>query len=216
MNRGYLVSFEGQDASGKSELLHRVNDNLGRKGYEVAAVEEFSASPMGDYLRELLTSDKFLRFGNNVPIAFSGTMYVIADLYYQDEQEIRPKLKDRKIVLKERHVDTLFACQIPKIKDDYPQLDYESLYHWIKSAISNLYVPDLTFLLTVSEEVLISRIRGRGESISDEDLRIFAERDRIYKQLAEKHKDRIVIFDNNRAVEEASEEITDRIISLTK
>lgn len=63
---------------------------------------------------------------------------------------------------------------------------------------------------------MIDRIRGRGESVSDEDLRVFVERERIYKRLAEKQKDRIIIFDNNRAVDEATEEITERIISLTK
>ena len=216
MKRGYLISFEGQDASGKSELLYRVDDTLRRKGHKTAVVEEFSISPMGDYLRELLTSDKFLIFGKKLPTAFSGTMYVITDLYYQDEQEIKPRLNEGKVVLKERHIDTLFACQIPKVKDDYPQLDYESLYRWIENTTSNLYIPDLTFLLTVPEDVLISRIRGRGESISDEDLRIFAERERIYKQLADRHKDRIVVFDNNRDIEEAAEEIADKIISLTK
>ena len=216
MNRGYLVSFEGQDASGKSELLHRTNDSLRRKGYETAVVEEFSTSPMGDYLRELLTTNKFLRHQKNVPTAFSGTMQVVADLYYQDEYEIKPRLDERKIVLKDRHIDTLFACEIPKVKEDYPQLDEETVYHWIESTTSNLYIPNLTFLLTVPEDVLIDRIRGRGESVSDEDLRIFAKRDRIYKKLAERHKDMIVVFDNNRAVEEATEEIADRIIFLTK
>jgi len=75
MDKGYLVSFEGQDqdASGKSELIHRVESILRRKGYETVVVEEFSISPMGDYLRELLTSDKFLRFGKKVSTAFSGT-----------------------------------------------------------------------------------------------------------------------------------------------
>ena len=182
MDKGYLVSFEGQDASGKSELLYRVDDTLRRKGYETAVVEEFSISPMGDYLRELLTSDKFLKFGKRIPTAFSGTMYVIADLYYQDGHEIKPKLNEGKIVFKERHIDTLFACEIPKIKDDYPQLDEELLYQWIESTISYLYVPDLTFLLTVPEGVIINRIRGRGESVSEEDLRIFGERERIRKK----------------------------------
>jgi len=216
MNRGYLVSFEGQDASGKSELLHRTNDNLIRKGYETAVVEEFSTSPMGDYLRELLIGDKFLRLKKDAPTAFSGTMYVIADLYYQDEHEIKPNLNKGRIVLKERHIDTLFACEIPKIRDDYPQFDEESLYRWIESTASKLYMPDLTFLLTVPEDVLMGRIRSRGESISDDDLRIFAERKRIYRQLANRYKDRIVVFDNNRTVEEATDEITDRILFLTK
>jgi len=53
-------------------------------------------------------------------------MYVIADLYYQDEHEIKSKLNEGKIVLKERHVDSLFACEIPKIRDEYPHISIES------------------------------------------------------------------------------------------
>ena len=100
MKRGYLVSFEGHDASGKTELLHRVNYDLRKRGYETSIVEEFSNSILGNYLRELLTKDKFLRLQNNIPTAFSGAMYVIADLYYQDEHEIKPRLNEGKLYLK--------------------------------------------------------------------------------------------------------------------
>jgi dTMP kinase len=214
MNRGYLISFEGQDGSGKTELLHRVNHALRKKGYETSIVEEFSDSPLGNYLKELLRKDKFLRLQKNIPTAFSGAMCVIADLYYQDEHEIKPKLNEGKIVLKERHIDTLFACEIPKIKDDYPDLDTESLYNWIESVSTQLYIPDLTFLLMVSEDILIERIRNRGESVSEEDLRVFAEREKIYRQLAEKYKDRIVVFDNKKEIEKAVEEFTEFILSF--
>lgn len=216
MNRGYLVSFEGQDASGKTELLHRMDYALRKKGYETSVVEEFSNSFLGNYLRDLLTRDKFLRLWNNMPTAFSGAMYVIADLYYQDEYEIKPKLNEGKIVLKERHIDSLFACEIPKIKDEYPHFDTELLYNWIESVSTHLYKPDLTFLLIVPENILIKRIRSRGESVSDEDLRVFAEREKIYRRLAEKYKDRIVVFNNNKEIEKAVEEITEQILSFIK
>ncbi len=216
MNRGYLVSFEGQDATGKTELLYRVNYALRKRGYETSVVEEFSNSPIGNYLRELLTRDKFLRMQNDIPTAFSGAMYVIADLYYQDEHEIKPKLNEGKIVLKERHIDSLFACEIPKIRDEYPHITTELLYNWIESVSTHLYIPDLSFLLIVPEDILIERIRSRGESVSDEDLRVFAEREKIYRRLAEKHKDRIVVFDNNKEIEKVVEEITEQILSFIK
>ena len=75
MNRGYLVSFEGQDASGKTELLHRVNYALRKRGYKTSIVEEFSNSILGNYIRRLLSKDKFLRLQNSIPTAFSGAMY---------------------------------------------------------------------------------------------------------------------------------------------
>ena len=149
-------------------------------------------------------------------LCISGAMYIIADLYYQDEHEIKPKLNEGKIVLKERHIDSLFACEIPKIKDEYPNLDTESLYNWIESVSIHLYKPDLTFLLIVPNDILIERIRRRGEFVSDEDLRVFAEREKIYRRLAEKEKGRIVVFDNNKEIEKAVEEIVERILFFIK
>ena len=44
--RGILVTFEGQDGVGKTELLRRVVLNLSQMGYNVKSVEEFSTSPI--------------------------------------------------------------------------------------------------------------------------------------------------------------------------
>jgi len=211
--RGYLVSFDGNDASGKSTLLPLVGDALEAKGYKTRAVEEFSNSELGTYLRTLLTKDKFLRFGKKT--AFTGTMYVIADLYYQDEQEIKPALEEGRIVLKDRHIDSLFACQIPKIKEEYPELENDKLYEWIRQTSRNLYVPDLTFLLTVPLSVQIERVKGRGELISEEDLSVFDEREKIYKHLS-KDNSRIIVFENNKLVDGAVDEITEFIIKFVE
>ena len=207
MNKGYLVSFEGQDASGKSALLHRVDNQLRKRGYKTKVVEEFSASEMGESLRKKLTQDKFLRFGEPLPTAFAETMRVVADLYYQDELEISPAIAEGKVVLKERHIDTIFACQIPKIRCDYPEANFADLWTWVKELTRNLYIPHLTFLLSLPRIVQVARIKGRGETASGDDLRIFEERDRIYSRLAKEHKDRIVIFDNNKSVQKATDEI---------
>ncbi len=216
MHKGYLISFEGKDASGKSELLYQVNKSLKCLGYKTKIVEEFSKSEIGNYIRKLLSKDKFLRFGYSMSTALTETMYVITDLYYQDEIEIKPALEKGKIVLKERHIDTLFACQIPKIMDDYKKSRYDELHQWIRDTTSNLYTPDLTFLLTIPIGVMKARLKDREEPVSDGDLKVFEEREKIYEQLTREHKERIDVFDNDRSIEEATNKITERIVSLVK
>jgi len=205
--KGYFISLEGQDASGKSTIMRAVCDLLGQEGYKVKIVEEFSTSTIGDYIRSLLAKDKFIRFRTGRRSAFIETMLIIADLYYQDEMEILPLLADGTTVLKERHIDSIFACQIPKIADDYPGLTYEYLYGWITDLTRFLLVPNLTFLLSLPRKIQIERIKSRGENVSDEDLRVFEQREIIYTDLALKHKGRIVIFDNNKTLRDASIEI---------
>lgn len=214
MNSGYFVSFEGQDASGKTELLNSVDNVLKKKGYKAKVVEEFSNSETGKYLKKLLSDNKFLRFGTGMSSAFTETMLIASDMYFQDEQEIRPALKEGNIVLKERHIDTLFACQIPKIREDYPEYEYDELHKWIKQISNKLYAPDITLLLTVPKDVQITRIEKRGENVSNEDLRTFEEREKIYIELAKKHKNRIILFDNNKSIKNSTNEIVGTIISL--
>ncbi|VVB60733.1 putative thymidylate kinase [uncultured archaeon] len=209
-----LISFEGQDASGKSTLMRSVYNTLSRKGCRTIVVDEFSNSVIGKYIKKLLGENKFIRFEEDTPTAFTETMYLTADLYYQDEEEIRPALKEGTIVLKERHIDTLYSCQIPKIMNDYPELEFENIYNWIKDIICNLYVPDKTFLLTVPKDIQIERILNRGEEVSDEDLSVFKRRDSIYEKLYNENKDRITIFDNNKPLDQAAQEISDIIIDI--
>lgn len=212
MNPGFLVSFEGQDASGKTELSRRIVDILAGKGYDIFLVEEFSDSEVGQFLKRLLTQDKFLRMRENNFSALTETLYVVSDLYYQDELEIRIALHAGKIVLKERHIDTVFTCQIPKIIDNYPEHTQAELYKWLKILLEHLYVPDLTIFLDVSRDVLVERIVGRGETVSKHDLQVFDNRQSLYNLLIEQNRTRITLFNNDKTPEIASEELSNMII----
>lgn len=206
-SKGYLISFEGQDACGKSTLVQELAKYFLANGYTVYTVDEFSQSIVGNYLRILLTQDKFLRFGQDVKSSFTETLFITADLYFQHEIEIMPRLRDQVIVLKDRHVDTIFACQIPKIVKDYPEIKYENLYDWVERKLSFITFPDLTFFLTLPLDIQIERIKSRGEAVSDSDIQIFKEREKIYRELASKYTDRIVVYENIKSIEMAVLEI---------
>lgn len=126
--KGLLVTFEGQDGSGKSTLLRLVDAELRQRGLLVVVVPEFSDRVVGKFLQETLEKNKFLRLNTSGPSALTETMYVLSDLYSQDEFEIVPALRAGAVVVKERHVDSILACQIPKITDDYPQSSAEQMF----------------------------------------------------------------------------------------
>jgi len=212
MNTGYLVTLEGSDGVGKSHLQGYIAEALQAKGVPTKIVAEFSDSPSGDIIRGMLEEDRFLRLVQERPISFYGTAQVIADLYFQDEQEVLPALKNGCVVIKDRHKDTLFAYQIPKIQEEHPQMDYEQLFCWINSFASRLRVPDLTFLLTVPNDERLARIQSRGEQLSRKDIEFLERVDNIYSDIAERES-RIIPYDNNRNVQEAAAEISDIIIT---
>ncbi|RLJ02757.1 MAG: hypothetical protein DRP10_00050 [Candidatus Aenigmatarchaeota archaeon] len=210
--RGILVTFEGQDGVGKTELLRRVTLNLLQIGYDVKSIEEFSNSPIGDYIKELLSRDKFIHMKLNIPTSITETMILISDLYFQDEIEIRPFIKKDYIILKERHIDSIFACQIPKILEDYPDKKTEEIYNWLECLCKNLYTPDLTFLLIVPRKIQLKRIKTRGETVSIRDIKVFEKRGVIYQNLAKRYKDRIILYKNVDTLENATKEVTKIIL----
>lgn len=193
---GLLVSFEGQDASGKSTLLQRVGDTLREAGHEVKIVPEFSERVIGSYLVDQLTSNKFLRMNDSGASALTETLYIVADLYSQDEFDIKPALAEGRIVLKERHLDSILACQLPKILADYPDRIEAGLPEWLDSLCSSLKEPDLTVFLDVPEIELHNRILTRGEAIDENDIAVLRSRQIIYEQIAAKGLGRWMTVDN--------------------
>jgi dTMP kinase len=194
---GFLVVFEGQDGSGKSTLLTLTAEQLCKEGYPVFLVPEFSANVLGEYLKKTLEENKFLRLNTIGPSAFTETMYVLSDLYSQDELEIKPAVKSGKIVLKERHIDSILACQIPKILDDYLGESVGLLLPWLIEVTKHLTKPGLRVFLEVNKETLWERINQRGESVSEEDLIVFGKRQEIYNQLSETDGNWLWLPNNN-------------------
>lgn len=195
---GLLVSFEGQDGSGKSTLLKLVGDTLTDKGHTVEVVPEFSERIIGSYLVEQLTSNKFLRMNKRGASALTETLYIIADLYSQDEFDIKPALSEGRIVLKERHLDSVLACQLPKILSDYPDKDHDELFEWLNQLCSNLRVPDLTVFLQVPDAELHNRIVNRGEKVNESDVAVFKARQVVYDRIAAGGLKRWLEIDNRR------------------
>jgi thymidylate kinase len=138
-------------------------------------------------------------------------MYVLADLYSQDELEIKPAIKQEKVVLKERHVDSILACQIPKIIDDYPVEDSEQLFRWLNQASTYLTDPGLTFFLQVKDKTLKERIEARGELACENDFIVFRKRQAIYNRLAVEKKKRWVTLNNDGSFSDAVQTIITHI-----
>ncbi|MFZ1812276.1 MAG: dTMP kinase [Candidatus Saccharimonadales bacterium] len=208
---GLLLSFEGQDGSGKSTLLELVGATLQENGHKVEIVPEFSERVIGSYLVNQLTENKFLRMNRDGASALTETLYIVADLYSQDEFDIKPALAQGKIVLKERHLDSIFACQIPKILADYPDRREGELTGWLDSLCSSLKEPDLTVFLDVPEIELRNRIVGRGEAISESDITVFKSRQAIYDRIATTGLKRWMRTDNQHSPDRTAEVIIRKV-----
>lgn len=209
--KGLLVTFEGQDGSGKSTLLKLVAARLKQEDFSVLVVPEFSPRVLGKFLQEILMQNKFLRLNSAGPSALTETMYILSDIYSQDELEIRPALQQGTIIIKERHLDSILACQLPKIAEDYPESDSEQLFQWLCHACDQLTEPDLTVFLRVSDAELKQRIESRGEQATESDFVIFEKRQTIYDRLAAENRHRWLKVGNDEDPQAAAQIIFEEV-----
>lgn len=207
MSEGTLITFEGLDASGKSTLIDEIAKQL-ENNHEVSIVNEFSQSPGGEELRSLLDADRLLEIENQ---SLTITSLLVADYFYQIENRIYPELKKGSIILKDRYIDTLHACQIDQINRDY---GVENEPRSFLNAVEELtpITPNLTIFLSVPKQELIERIKQREEEIKQRDIAELARREEIYMERIKNATDRFIIYENRGTVDEAKQEIVDIIL----
>lgn len=223
--RGLFVSFEGLDGSGKSTLVDEVYQFLKRQNYPVESVAEFSESSFGEYLRDTLTIDKFMRSQTKGKSFLTQVFAIYLDWIYLTEQIILPHLNSGKIVLKDRHIDSVIACQLPNLLAEY-SLDKEEAFSWFKHVISIApVIPDLTVYLDVPLEERINRLGSRdsiyreaqGHTVSQEDIRVFSAQQTIFEQIAKEAPDRVMVYSNYRKeLTMVTREIAELILSRWK
>jgi len=186
-----LITFEGIDGSGKSTQAKRLYEYLKARGYKVSLYRDPGSTPLAEKIRELLISlemdptTELLLFES----ARSSLVW----------ERIFPDLKEGKIVILDRFIDSTTAYQ------GYGR----EINLGTVSILNHIAIrgrkPDITFLLNVPLEVALERIRGKKTRFEDRDY-LRKVRD-AYILMANQERERIVLIDGNRDVEEVFEDI---------
>ncbi len=200
MNRGFFITFEGGDGSGKSTQISILRECLIEKGYDVILTREPGGTDISEKIRELILDPE------------NGEMEDITEAYLYAaaraqlvRQLIKPALEEGKVVICDRFVDSSIA--------------YQGFGRGLGDAVGiiNTYavddcMPDLTILLKLDPERGSSRIAGREhdriEQASDEFHRKVYEG---YLKLEEKYPDRILGVDASGTIQEIADEISHRL-----
>jgi len=156
MPRGYFITFEGLDGSGKTTQLRRLAAWLTAAEYEVVTLRQPGSTPLGDRLRSvLLDSRAESALGQITPLAEMALMF--ADRAQAIAQVIEPALADGSIVLCDRFTDSSEAYQ-----GGGRELGSERILA-MHAAVCNNLQPDLTLLLLPPLEASLARARRRNE-----------------------------------------------------
>ena len=156
MPRGYFITFEGLDGSGKTTQLRRLATHLESEGHKVVTLRQPGGTVLGDRIRSILLDSKSeATLGPIAPAAEMALMF--ADRAQSIAEIILPALNAGSIVLCDRYTDSSEAYQ-----GGGRQLGSERILAMHRAACDNLQ-PDLTILLLPSLEASLRRARRRNQ-----------------------------------------------------
>jgi dTMP kinase len=190
--KGFLISLEGIDGSGKSTQARKLYEFLKEEGYEVSLYRDPGSTPLAEQIRELII---------NYPMDPTTELLLFesarSSLVWE---KIFPDLTSGKIVIVDRFIDSTTAYQ------GYGR----EINLGTVSILNHIAIrgrkPDLTFILNLPLELALQRLKEQKtkfeeanylKKVRDGYLQIF---------YSEKERD-IRLIDASRSEEEVFEEI---------
>ena len=155
MARGFFITFEGLDGSGKTTQLRRLAASLTATGHAVVTLRQPGGTALGDRIRGVLLDSKSeAALGPIAPLAELALMF--ADRAQSIAEVVEPALAAGSIVLCDRYSDSSEAYQ-----GGGRELGSERV-RALHAAICNNLQPDLTLLLLPDLAASLSRARRRN------------------------------------------------------
>jgi dTMP kinase len=206
MSRGYFVTFEGLDGSGKTTQLRRLATSLESEGHTVVTLRQPGGTALGDRIRGiLLDSRSEAALGPIAPLAELALMF--ADRAQAIAEIIEPALEAGSIVLCDRFTDSSEAYQ-----GGGRQLGSERVLALHAAVCGNLQ-PDLTLLLLPPLEASLARARRRNQRHTQahgtdenrferESNEFYGRIHSAYTRIAEREPSRVVSIPSSDGIEE--------------
>ncbi len=198
-----FITFEGGEGSGKTTLIRLIREKLGRT-FDIKTTREPGGSKVAEAIRDVLLNPKY----EGVTPHAEALLFAAARAQHIDEV-ILPALRENRIVLCDRYIDSSLAYQ------GYARgLGFDFILKINRYATENM--PDRTFYIDVASEVGIGRISQRKElDRLDQESKAFHHKVRQgYHEVAKMFPDRIRIVDGNRSLDDLAAEILEKIRDL--
>jgi dTMP kinase len=207
MQRGYFITFEGLDGSGKTTQITRLAAWLKKCGHVALITRQPGGTATGDRIRALVLDS---RSKSLAPMCEMALMF--ADRAQAVAQVLSPALEKGKIILCDRFTDSTEAYQ-----GGGRELGSEIVLELHRLLCANLQ-PDLTLLLLPSLEPSLARARRRNRRTSNkssgDENRFEQEQEAFYRRvrqqylkIAAREPARVVLIEGDHSIKEVHEQI---------
>jgi dTMP kinase len=203
--RGFFITFEGTEGSGKSTQMKLLAASLRAQGYAVTESQEPGATDIGRQIRRI-----FLAPENDSMDPMTELLLVFASRAQAAAEIIKPALARGEIVLSDRFTDSTLAYQ-----GEARGLGFETVLAAHRLALGDL-MPDLTVCVQVDLEAGLKRAHKRNAGSSqdaaearlDQQSLVFHQRVQAgYQRLAMLEPERFQMVDGSGSIEEVTERI---------
>lgn len=200
--KGYFITLEGFEGSGKTTISKKLYYILLKNGFNTVATKEPGGTAIAEKIREILLERESKELGYKAEL-----LLFAASRSENIRVNIQPALENGSIVISDRFFDSTTAYQGFGRGIDMQIIEYLNEF-----AVENM-IPDVTFFLDVDTEIGLNRstLYSQGKEMRFEDEfiqqkkingKLFFERVRDgYCQIAKKHPDRIEVVDANREID---------------
>ena len=198
--QGVFITFEGPDGSGKTTQIRLLSEYLKEKSYPVVLTREPGGTEISEKIRSIILDPE-----NSEMDPMTEALLYAAGRAQHVAQLIKPSVEEGKIVLSDRFMDSSIAYQ------GYGRNLGDKIRIINEYAVAGVH-PDLTFFLDLSAEDGMKRAEHRQklDRLEQESIDFHKKVYEGYLELSKIYKDRYVIIDASRSVEDISKEIIAR------
>jgi dTMP kinase len=199
MKKGYFITFEGAEGSGKSTQIRNAVAFLKKKGRSVVMLREPGGTRISESIRAILLDRKNVKMSHTTELL----LYLAARAQIVREK-ILPALKKGKVVISDRFEDSTMAYQ--GFGRKIPLKAIEEVSRLVRGTLK----PDLTFVLDIDIVKGLAR-GGRHDRIEREALSFHRRVRKGFLTLAKKEPRRMAVLDTTQSVESVSQKVRERL-----
>ena len=184
----FFISFEGIEGSGKSYQSKILLKKIKKLNLPVVFTREPGGNHSSEKIRSLILSGKTNKFD-----ILTDTLLYLASRNEHIKKFIKPSLKEKKIIICDRFIDSTYAYQSTNNKVIMKLIDF------IHKIILNNFKPNITFILTVNINAAFKRLKKRKKlNRYDKFPRSFyIAAQKTFIKIAQKNKSRCFVIDNS-------------------
>jgi dTMP kinase len=194
-----FITFEGGEGAGKSTAIKRIVEKLTSEGYEIVLTREPGGTPIAEEIRNVILDKK-----NTAMDPRTEALLYAASRRQHLVEKVIPALKEGKLVLCDRFIDSSLAYQ-----GGARGIGIDNVYNMNLFATEGM-LPDLTILFDIKPEEGLARIAANSQrEVNRLDVEKLAFHNKVrdsFHELAKKFPERFVIIDASKSPDEVFED----------